>query len=99
MKTCIPAMVAAVALALSASMALAQDAGFGGQANESKNQVPGPSVNNPSDPAAGDPGSPDQIPTAPEAQDDLYDRGASGAGTGEYGDDVLIVPPPLEPAP
>jgi hypothetical protein len=92
-------MATAVALGLASGIAVAQDAGFGGQASESKNQVPGPGVNNPSDPAAGNPGSSDQVPTAPEVQDDLYDSGASGSSTGEAGDDVLVVPPPYEPAP
>ena len=35
------AMAAAVALGLTAGVALAQEAGFGGQGNVSKNQVPG----------------------------------------------------------
>ena len=62
----------AAALSLSASAALAQEAGFGGEPSASKNQVPGPSVQNPSDPAAGNPGSRAQIPTAPQKKENLY---------------------------
>jgi hypothetical protein len=77
-------------------MALAQEAGFGNDPNASKNQVPAPSVNNPADPQAGNPGSAAQIPTAPQKQEDLRDGGATGAGTGEMGTDL---PPPPPPAP
>jgi hypothetical protein len=42
---------------------LAQGPGFGGHGAVSKNLVPGPEVQNPTDPAAGNPGSPAQIPT------------------------------------
>ncbi len=93
------AMAAAVALGLSAGTALAQEAGFGNDPNASKNQVPAPSVNNPADPQAGNPGSASQIPTAPQKQEDLYDSGASGAGTGEAGDDALTKPQTSDPAP
>ena len=68
-----------------ANLALAQEAGFGNDPNASKNQVPAPSVLNPADPQAGNPGSAAQVPTAPQKQDDLYDSGASGASTGEAG--------------
>jgi hypothetical protein len=98
MKASTLAAATVVALGLTASIAIAQDAGFGGQATESKNQVPGPGVNNPSDPAAGNPGSPDQIPTAPEVQDDLNDSGASGTSTGETGSDALTKPNSSDPA-
>jgi hypothetical protein len=86
------AMAAAVALGLTASFALAQEPGFGGHGAASKNQVPGPGVNNPSDPAAGNPGSPAQIPTDPKKQEDLY--GSSGTATGESGSEPLPPPPP-----
>lgn len=77
---------AAAALSLTAGIALAQEPGFGGHDNVSKNQVPGPGVENPSDPAAGNPGSAAQIPTAPQKKKDLYDSGAaSGAASGETG--------------
>src|SRR4029079_1969349 len=68
-----------------ASVALAQEAGFGNDPNASKNQVPAPSVNNAADPAAGNPGSASQVPTAPQKKDELYDSGSSGASTGEAG--------------
>ena len=93
------AMAAAVVLGLSAGTALAQEAGFGNDPNASKNQVPAPSVNNPADPQAGNPGSASQIPTAPQKQEDLYDSGASGAGNGEAGDDALTKPQTSDPAP
>lgn len=99
MRSSAIALATAVAFGLSASVTLAQEAGFGNDPNASKNQVPAPSVNNPADPQAGNPGSAAQVPTAPEKQEDLYDGGASGAGTGEAGDDVLLPPPPPEPAP
>jgi hypothetical protein len=77
MKASLLAVAAVAALGLSANVALAQEPGFGGHGSVSKNQVPGPSVTNPSDPAAGNPGSAAQVPTAPEVQDDLYDTGAT----------------------
>ena len=86
MKTPIIAAAAAIALGLTASAALAQEAGFGNDPNASKNQVPAPSVNNAADPAAGNPGSAAQVPTAPQKQEDLYDGGATGPSTGEAGD-------------
>jgi hypothetical protein len=92
MKTSILAGAAAVALGLTASVALAQEAGFGNDPNASKNQVPAPSVNNPGDPAAGNPGSAAQVPTAPQKQEDLYDSGAAGTSTGESGADAPIAP-------
>ena len=92
MKTSILAGAAAIALGLTASVALAQEAGFGNDPNASKNQVPAPSVNNAADPAAGNPGSASQVPTAPEKQEDLYDSGASGTSTGESGADAPIAP-------
>jgi hypothetical protein len=85
MKSSILAITAAAALALGANVALAAETGFGGQPDASKNQVPGPSVGKPSDPAAGNPGSADQVPTAPEAQDDLNNTDTSGAASGEAG--------------
>ena len=56
MKTSIIAAAAAVALGLTASVALAQEAGFGNDPNASKNQVPAPSVNNAGRPGRGQPG-------------------------------------------
>jgi hypothetical protein len=89
----------AAALSLAASVALAQEAGFGNDPNASKNQVPAPGVLNPADPQAGNPGSAAQIPTAPQKQEDLFDGGATGAGTGEAGTDLPPPPAPVEPAP
>jgi hypothetical protein len=99
MRSSAIAVATAVALGLSAGVALAQEAGFGNDPNASKNQVPAPSVNNPADPQAGNPGSAAQIPTAPQKQEDLYDNGASGAGTGDAGDDALMKPQTSNPAP
>ncbi len=99
MKSSTLAIAAAVALSASASMALAQEAGFGNDPNASKNQVPAPSVLNPADPQAGNPGSAAQVPTAPQKQEDLYDSGSSGASTGEAGTDLPPPPPPAEAAP
>jgi hypothetical protein len=99
MKSSTLAIAAAIAVGLSGSVALAQEAGFGNDPNASKNQVPAPSVNNPADPQAGNPGSAAQIPTAPQKQEDLLDSGASGAGTGDAGTDLPPPPPPAEPAP
>jgi hypothetical protein len=87
------------ALSLFSSVALAQEAGFGNDPNASKNQVPAPSVNNPADPQAGNPGSAAQTPTAPQKQEDLLDGGATGAGTGEAGDDAMRKPQTSNPAP
>ena len=87
-KSSLIAIAAAAALGLAANAAMADEsseAGFGGHAATSKNQVPGPGVSNPSDPAAGNPHSAAQIPTAPEVQEDLNDSGASGAASGETG--------------
>jgi hypothetical protein len=92
MKPSLIAAAAAVALGLTASVALAQEAGFGNDPNASKNQMPAPSVNNAADPAAGNPGSAAQVPTAPQKQEDLYDSGAAGPSTGESGADVPIAP-------
>ncbi len=69
----------AAVLGLLSSVAVAQEAGFGNDPNASKNQVPAPSVNNPADPQAGNPGSAAQLPTAPQKQEDLIDSGATGA--------------------
>ena len=99
MKSSFFVMAAAVALALTSSVALAQEAGFGNDPNASKNQIPAPSVNNAADPQAGNPGSAAQIPTAPQKQEDLYDSGSGGASTGEAGTDLPPPPPPAEPAP
>ena len=99
MKSSTLAIAAAIAVGLSGSVAFAQEAGFGNDPNASKNQVPAPSVNNPADPQAGNPGSRAQIPTAPQKQEDLLDSGASGAGTGDAGTDLPPPPPPAEPAP
>jgi len=92
MKSSKLAMATAVALGFTASFAVAQEPGFGGHGNVSKNQVPGPGVTNPADPAAGNPGSRAQIPTDPKKQEDLY--GSSGAATGESGSEPLPPPPP-----
>ena len=87
------AMATAIALGLAAGVALAQEPGFGGHGAVSTNQIPGPNPSgNPTDPAAGNPGSPAQIPTAPQKQEDLY--GSSGAATGESGSEPLPPPPP-----
>jgi hypothetical protein len=102
MKASKIAVATIAAIGLSASFALAQEAGFGNDPNASKNQVPAPSVNNPADPAAGNPGSAAQVPTAPQKQEDLYDSGASGAGTGEAGNannPALTKPQTSNPAP
>ncbi len=72
----------AAVIALTGSAAIAQEAGFGNDPNASKNQVPAPSLNNPADPAAGNPGSAAQIPTAPQKQEDLYDNDAAAAPSG-----------------
>jgi hypothetical protein len=90
--------VTAIGLGLSSSVALAQEAGFGGEPNASKNQVPAPSLNNPGDPEAGNPGSAAQVPTAPQKQEDLYDSGASGAASGEAGSEDLSKPQTSDPA-
>ena len=93
------AIAIALAVGLVSSVAIAQEAGFGNDPNASKNQVPAPSVNNPADPQAGDPGSAAQIPTAPQKQEDLIDSGATGTGTGEAGEDALRKPQTSNPAP
>jgi hypothetical protein len=95
MKSSKLAMATVVALGLTASVALAQDEpGFGGHGTVSKNQIPGPNpTGNATDPAAGNPGSPAQIPTDPKKREDLY--GSSGAATGETGSEPL--PPPPSP--
>jgi len=101
MKASKIAVAAIAAFGLSAGVALAQEAGFGNDPNASKNQIPAPSVNNPADPSAGNPGSAAQVPTAPEKQEDLYDSGASGAGTGEAGsasDPAMTKPQSSDPA-
>ena len=90
MRSAIVASAVAVSMSLAVG-ALAQEPGFGGHGDISKNQVPGPEVNKPTDPAAGNPGSPAQVPTAPEVQEDLY--GSSGAATGEP-TEPLPPPPP-----
>ena len=88
MKSSKLAMVSAVALGLTASLALAQEPGFSGHGTVSKNQIPGPNpTGNPSDPAAGNTGSHAQVPTA-----NLY--GSSGAASGETGSEPLPPPPP-----
>jgi hypothetical protein len=97
MKSSKIAMATAVALGLTAGVALAQEPGFGGQGNVSKNQVPGPGVTNPSDPAAGNPGSAAQVPTDPQKQEDLY--GSSGANAGETGSDAMQKPNSSYPLP
>ncbi len=81
MKSTILAVAAASLLGLSASAVLPQEAGFGNDPNASKNQVPAPSLNNPADPAAGNPGSAAQIPTAPQKQEDLYDNSSAAPST------------------
>lgn len=91
--------VSIAALGVTAGAALAQEAGFGNDPNASKNQVPAPSVNNPADPQAGNPGSAAQVPTAPQKQEDLYDSGSGGASTGEEGSDATLKPQTSNPAP
>jgi hypothetical protein len=81
MKATILAIATAAAIIIAAPVALAQEAGFGNDPNASKNQVPAPSVNNPADPAAGNPGSAAQVPTAPQKQEDLYDSNAAAPST------------------
>ncbi len=90
------AMAAVAALGLTAGTAFAQnEPGFGGHADVLKNQIPGPNPSgNPTDPAAGNPGSPAQIPTAPEKQENLQYKGGSGAASGETGTEPLPPPPP-----
>jgi hypothetical protein len=56
-------------------------------------------VDNPSDPAAGNPGSRAQIPTAPQKQEDLYDSGSSGTSTGEGGSEATQKPNSSDPSP
>ena len=99
MKSPTLAIATALALALSTGVVLAQEAGYGGDPNASKNQVPAPSVNNGADPQAGDPGSAAQVPTAPQKQEDMNDSGASGASTGEAGNNALRKPQSSNPAP
>jgi hypothetical protein len=91
-------VVTAIGLGLSSSVALAQEAGFGGEPNASKNQVPAPGLSNPADPQAGNPGSAAQVPTAPQKQEDLYDSGATGTASGETGSEELSKPQTSDPA-
>jgi hypothetical protein len=91
-------VVAAIGLGLSSSVALAQEAGFGNDPNASKNQVPAPSLSNPGDPEAGNPGSAAQVPTAPQKQEDLYDSGATGAASGETSTEEMSKPQTSDPA-
>jgi hypothetical protein len=77
MRSSILAIAAAALVGATSSVAMAQEAGFGNDPNASKNQIPAPSVNNAADPAAGNPGSAAQVPTAPQKQQDLYDNSAS----------------------
>jgi hypothetical protein len=95
MKSTLLALATAAALGLTANASFAQEAGFGGDPSASKNQVPGPSVSNPSDPAAGNPGSPAQVPTAPEVQEDLYD--SSAASTAAASDSAVKKPASSDP--
>ena len=90
------AITAIAAFGLTAGIALAQnEPGFGGHGDVSKNQIPGPNPSgNPADPAAGNPGSPAQIPTAPQKQDNLEYKGATGAGAGVTGTEPVPAPPP-----
>jgi hypothetical protein len=99
MKASIIATAAAAALSFTVAAALAQEAGFGGQGNVSKNQIPGPEVQKPTDPAAGNPGSRAQVPTAPEVQDDLYGNGSTGAAEGDTGEAAPQKPTTSNPAP
>jgi hypothetical protein len=94
MKSSMLALATAVAFGLTASVALAQEPGFGGHGAVSKNQVPGPSVS-PADPESGTPGSDAQIPTDPKKQEDLY--GSSGAAEGDAGE--ALPPNSTEPPP
>jgi hypothetical protein len=93
MRSAVIASAIAISMAITGA-AFAQEAGFGGQSTNPKNQVPGPGVEKPTDPAAGNPGSPAQVPTAPQVQRDLY--GSSGAATGEPAEPM---PPPAPPPP
>ena len=92
------AAATAVAFGIASGGALAQEAGFGNDPNASKNQVPAPSLSNPADPEAGNPGSAAQVPTAPQKQEDLYDSGASGEASGEAGSENLSKPQTSDPA-
>ncbi len=97
MKSPTLGIATAIALALSTGVVLA---GFGGDPNASKNQVPAPSVNNAADPQAVDPGSAAQDPTAPQKRDDtMNDSGTSGASSGEAGKNTLAKPQSSNPSP
>jgi len=96
MKASFIAIAAAATLGLS-GVALAQEAGFGNDPNVSKNQVPAPSVNNPADPAAGNPGSASQIPTAPQKQEDLYDNSSSAATPAPPSNEAMTKPQTSNP--
>ena len=96
MKSSILAVAAIIGL--TASAAFAQEAGFGNDPNASKNQVPAPSVNNPADPAAGNPGSAAQVPTAPQKQEDLYDGSAAAPSTNP-GSEAMTKPKSSNPVP
>jgi len=94
MKFSTLALASVLALGVSGAAFAQDEPGFGGHGTVSKNQQPGPSVNNATDPAAGNPNSPAQTPTDPVKQQDLQYKGASGAGPGETGSQVPPSPPP-----
>jgi len=71
MKFSTLALASVVALGFSGAAFAQDEPGFGGHGTVSKNQQPGPSVNNATDPAAGNPNSPAQTPTDPVKQQDL----------------------------
>jgi hypothetical protein len=87
-------MTSVLAIGLSGVAFAQEEPGFGGHGSVSKNQQPGPQVNNPTDPAAGNPNSPAQTPTDPNKQKNLQYKGASGAGPGNTGSDLPPPPPP-----
>lgn len=75
-------LLAALAVALSATTALAQSTGGSpADPNTNENQQPGPSVGNPTDPAAGsDPAA--RIPTSPQGTGSSDGMGAGDSGAG-----------------
>lgn len=78
-------LLAALAVALGAATALAQSTGGSpADPNTNQNQQPGPSVGNPTDPAAGsDPAA--RVPTSPPG---TSAPSSEGMGTGEAGFDA-----------
>jgi hypothetical protein len=101
MKSITIVLSSTAVMLLATGAVLAQSAGFGGNPTTSRNQVPAPSIDNPSDPAAGNPGSRAQIPTAPAAKRDLYRSGTTlpGAGAPPPADEATRKPITSDPAP